>query len=196
MARTGTSQPYPGFTLMEVMVSVSIFAIIVTVGIVSLLTINNSYRKSQTDRQAIDSLTYTLESMSRRIRTAQEWDPSNTSFGAPSSLFKLSKDQDGIAVTYHLGAVAGPGGTQVGKIYMDIVNPVPAPVPPNPVADGTDYNLTPDNVDITKLSFLPLLSGSTGQPYVQINIQGTVTNGRQVSDFSFQTGVSKRTFDQ
>ena len=57
-----------GFTLMEVMVAVSIFAIVVTVGIGSLLTINSTYKKSQADRQAIDGLTFTLESMSRRLR--------------------------------------------------------------------------------------------------------------------------------
>jgi hypothetical protein len=49
---------------MEVMVSVSIFTIVVVVGIGSLLTINETYRKSQTDRKAVDSLTYNLEAMS------------------------------------------------------------------------------------------------------------------------------------
>ncbi len=195
MRPSGALRPSQGFTLMEVMVAVSIFAIVVTVGIVALLTINNSYRKSQTERQAIDSLTYTLESMSRRIRTAASWDPSMT-FGQAASSFKFD-DQDGITVTYHWSGITyGANGQPQGKILMDVVNPATQGSVPT-IADGLDYSMTPDNVVIKNLSFMPLkASGMTGQSYVQINIQGTVTNGRQVSDFSFQTGVSKRVLDQ
>lgn len=158
---------------MEVMVSVSIFTIVVTVGIGSLLMINNSYQKAQNDRQAIDSLTYTLESMSRRIRTAREWDP-NISYntGAQSSFYFV--DQDGSEVEYNYYA---------GKIRIED----PAGI--------QRYDMTPDSIKITNLSFLPLQTGIDGQKYVQINIKGIVVNGRQNTEFNVQTGISKRTFE-
>ncbi len=166
-----------GFTLIEVMVAVSIFTIIMTVGIVALLTINNTYRKSQTDRQAIDAMTYTLESMSRRIRTSREW-PVGINYGNPDTHFSFV-DQDGILVTYNwIGS----------KIVVDIDNQLAT----NTVVVNGQYDITPDNVEITKLTFLPFESPA-GFPYVQINVQGKVTNAKQVSDFSFQTGISKRT---
>lgn len=179
-----------GFTLMEVMVAVSIFTIIVTVGIGSLLTINNAYRKSQTQRQAIDSLTYVLESMSRRIRTAQEWSPNNIT-NQPTSRFEFI-DQDGVLVTYQW----------VGeKIIMFIDNQGNAPIA---LPDNTDegYDLTPENVHIATddpdgvsipggLSFV-INGGNGAAEYVQINIGGYVVNGKEMSNFSFQTGVSKR----
>lgn len=167
-----------GFTLIEVMVAVSIFTIIMTVGIVALLTINNSYRKSQTDRQAIDSITYALESMSRRIRTSREWSV-GINYGNPDSHFSFI-DQDGILVTYNwIGE----------KIIVDIDNQLAT----NTIVPTGQYDITPRNVVITKMSFLPFAADF---PYVQINIQGKVTNGKEVSDFSFQTGVSKRTGSQ
>jgi prepilin-type N-terminal cleavage/methylation domain-containing protein len=167
------SQSHKGFTLMEVMVAVSIFAIVVTVGIGALLTINDTYRKSQTERQAIDSLTYVLESMSRSIRTAQEWYPTST-----VDTFKF-KDQDGIDLWYIF---------QYPKIILRVET-----------AGGTlipgDYDLTPMNVEIGNLAFTAALPPTALQSYLQINIQGKVTNAKQVSDFAFQTGVSKRVLD-
>lgn len=159
---------------MEVMVAVSIFAIVVTVGIGALLTINNSYRKSQTERQAIDSLTYVLESMSRSIRTAQSWDQSSS-----SANFRF-KDQDGVDLSYEF---------LPPKIIYHVLS-----------SNGTlavgDYDITPENVEVSNLNFAPYFSpNQVPQSYLQINIQGKVTNGKQESDFSFQTGISKRVLD-
>jgi len=175
---------------MEVMVSVSIFTIIVTVGIVALLTINDAYRKSQTQRQAIDSMTYMMESMSRRIRTAVTW---TTATGSASSSFVIV-DQDGITVTYHWDAVNG-------KLLMDIDNPSNMQNPPVP--SSANYDLTPVNVHLLQVcpdgttvpgggvEFIPT-KPANGQPYVQIDIGGCVTNGKESTNFLFQTGVSKR----
>lgn len=165
---------------MEVMVSVSIFAIVLTVGIVGLITINDAYRKSQTSRQAIDSLTYIIESMSRRIRTASPWD-SGITFGSPATSFKFV-DQDNIGVTYRFDGV--------NAIYMDITNPGNV----GPIATGS-YNLTPNNIIIKGLTFLPF-GGQGKQSYVQMNVEGSVTDGKETSDFAFQTSVSKRVLDQ
>lgn len=184
---------------MEVMVSVSIFAIIVTVGIVALLTINNAYRRSQTQRQAIDSLTYMMESMSRRIRTAATWDGTIT-YGSPIPMTSFAiHDQDSIGVIYTWDQVNG-------QLLMSIDDPTGID-PGIPTTTGVAYNLTPQNVHISTtlpdgsplvgggVSFIPLKTGSSGQPYVQINIGGYVANGKEVTPFSFQTSISKRVSD-
>jgi prepilin-type N-terminal cleavage/methylation domain-containing protein len=160
-------QSQKGFTLMEVMVAVSIFTIVVTIGIGSLLTIN-----------AIDSLTYILESMSRSIRTAELW---HTPAGAPSTSFRFL-DQDGVEVSYQYDT------TNPGHIAETIA--------------GTTNDITPDGVDINPadfpgsgLLFTPYLDGHTGQKYVQINLGGQVQNAKITSQFMFQTGISKRSFE-
>jgi prepilin-type N-terminal cleavage/methylation domain-containing protein len=196
---------HKGFTLMEVMVSVSIFAIIVTVGIVALLSINNAYRKSEASRQTIDSLTYILESMSRRIRTAQSW----TTTPGQSSTFTFV-DQDGITVTY--------GWDQTdpthGKITMAIDNSTCTPQPQcstnanvQSSLPGQPYDLTPADVYINQLhpDGTPVVGGGLTfnvfggthiQSYVQMNLGGYSNDGKQISDFTFQTGISKRVLDQ
>lgn len=188
-----TLNHHRGFTLMEVMVAVSIFTIVVTVGIGSLLTINSTYRKSQTDRKSIDSLSYVLESMSRRIRTAVVW---NTPIGT-SQAFSFV-DQDGITVTYYTAL----NQNNETVVVMDILNgPCPIPggsCPPPNVPDGT-YTLTPDGIDIGGSVpgaglFFTVLVPVGGQPYVQLNMGGTVKNARQATDFFLQTGISQRTF--
>ena len=162
----GRTSSARGFTLMEVMVAVSIFAIVVTVGIGALLTINNSYRKAQTSRQAVDSLTYILESMSRSIRTARSWDAGNG-----SQRFGFT-DQDGVPTSYDYGP---------GEIFM--------------TTDGVPYKLNPENVFIDRLLFTEFAVPGQ-QSYLQINIAGTITSGQDTSKFSFQTGVSKRSLDE
>lgn len=156
---------------MEVMVAVSIFAIVVTIGIGSLLVINNSYRQAQTSRQAIDSLTYVLESMSRSIRTAQEW------YSGTNTAYQFGfKDQEGKDVEYVIN-----GSTITIENKTDSEGP---------------YVITPDNVEISPASMFTEFPSNDGYKYVQINIAGKVTYGKQVSDFAFQTGVSKRSPDQ
>ena len=157
---------------MEVMVAVSIFAVVVTVGIGALLTINTNYRKAQTSRQAIDSLTYVLESMSRSIRTGASWDA--TSYGSSHSFSFV--DQDGVAMSYDFNPP---------KIVMHVIGTTGTLAP-------DFYDLTPDNITIEDLTFTTFADAGH-QKYVQINIAGKVSNGKQVSDFAFQTGVSKRT---
>ena len=193
---------------MEVMVSVSIFAIIVTVGIVALVSINDAYRKSEASRQTIDSLTYILESMSRRIRTAQTWTLGNNG----GSLTIL--DQDNITVTYAWDVTDK-------EITIAILNPSPITCTPQPscqipnVADsstqpGGVYNLTPTDVFIATtqpdgitpvpgggLTF-QLFGGKADhtQEYLQVNLGGYSNDGKQISNFTFQTGISKRILDQ
>lgn len=177
-----------GFTLMEVMVAVTIFTIVVVVGIGALLTINGTYRKAQTDRKAVDSLTYILESMSRQMRTAQTW---STPQGNSSSFSFV--DQDGNTIVYQ--------PTSHNGIEMQITTCSSGSSCNTTLTDGT-YDITPSGVTIGSgafpgdgLNFTVFQDGTTGQKYVQINLGGQVMNGRALSSFMFQTSVSKRTFE-
>lgn len=177
-----TTKRHAGFTLMEVMVSVSIFSIVVIVGIGALLTINETYRKSQTDRKTVDSLTYSLEAMSRRIRTAQTW---SGTIGTPENSFSFI-DQDGVAVSYQYDLVTPD--------HMAVTETIQGGSPET-------FDITPEGVHIDNtvpgggLWFTQYQNGTTGQKYLQINLGGRVENGKQTSQFMFQTSVSKRTFE-
>lgn len=57
-----------GFTLVEIMVSVAIFSIIMTVGIGALVDITQTYSYAREKKTVADSLSFMLESMTREIR--------------------------------------------------------------------------------------------------------------------------------
>ncbi len=156
-----------GFTLMEVMVSVSIFAIIVTIGIGSLLTINTTLQKTRAERQAIDSLSYVLDTMTRQIRTGKDFTGGGSSFEFTRQ--KGGDDSGGVGEKIKFEK------TNYNHISMKI--------------DNGYYDITPPNVTIDNLYFEV---NKDTQPYVTINISATVNAGRQSSNIAIQTGVSQR----
>lgn len=165
-----------GFTLMEVMVAVSIFTIIVTMGIVALLTINNTYKKSQVERQTVDNITFVLETMSRSLRTAAKWEPVTL----PGSI--TFTDQDGVEIiTYEQGTITTPLG-QMGTIMR--------------TDDQGTYPVVSENIDIQEFILTPSGGNLQDQSYLQIFIKGVMKNGIQETNFSVQTSVSRRSLDQ
>ncbi len=167
----------PGFTLMEVMVSVTIFTIIITIGIGSLLTIFNTLQKSRADRETMDSLSFVMDTMTRRIRTGSAYQYYQ---GLPSGI--TFKDQAGIPV--NIFEEVDPNSLSQ-RLYIQ---------------EGTDqpFDITPPNLHIDNFSIT--LTGQSpgsadGQPMAKINLSGTVTNGKQSSPLSIQAAVSQRFLD-
>ncbi len=60
-----------GFTLVELMVSLSLFIIVVIALVGALYTVNDASRKVQAMRTVMDNLNFAMESMSRTIRTSE-----------------------------------------------------------------------------------------------------------------------------
>lgn len=60
-----------GFTLVELMVSLSLFIIVVLALIGSLYTVNDASRRVQAMRTVMDNLNFAMEHMSRNIRTSE-----------------------------------------------------------------------------------------------------------------------------
>ena len=182
-----------GFTLVELMVSVSVFVIIMVISMGSILSIFDANRKSQSLRTVMDNLNFTLETMTRTIRfgTNYHCDINYTPIsstrdcnGGASSIAVTSSG--GNTVTYRLVS-----GANYGRIVRT----------DSSVNSGADYNITSSDVTITSLTFRvvgsPLCSsGDLFQPMVIITINGNAGVKATVkSSFSLQTTVSQRMFD-
>lgn len=168
-----------GFTLMEVMVSVTIFTIIVTIGMGALITIFKTLQKTRADRQAIDSISFVMDTMTRRIRTGHEYTTADAGDGIKFI------DQDGVSVSFYKG-LDSEGNS---RIYM---------------IDGAFGNqdeavdITPENFSVEGFIFdiIGTTDPSDGiQPMVTINLKGVVKNGQQESQLAVQTVVSQRLLD-
>ncbi|KND52139.1 MAG: putative Type IV pilus pilin [Parcubacteria bacterium C7867-003] len=187
-----------GFTLIEIMVSVSIFAVIMLMVSSSIYTVFDSNRKSQSLRAVMDNLNLSLESMTRTIRFGRNYhcdlnvsgtSPNNCSSGASSmQLTNFSGSQ----VLYQLCTT----GSNSGRVARsnDCTN--------GPFITGSD-------VTISKLMFYVLganqyvagagsCPGSNDclQPRVVIVLEGYAgTKLTSRSSFSLQTTVSQRLVD-
>src|SRR3989338_6356066 len=62
-----------GFTIIEMMISVALFSIIMTMGIGALLNANSLHKKSQKLRAIIDNLNFVMEDISRNIRLGTDY---------------------------------------------------------------------------------------------------------------------------
>ncbi|HRY62544.1 MAG TPA: type II secretion system protein [Candidatus Paceibacterota bacterium] len=62
-----------GFTLIELMVSISIFSVVMLIVIGALLMLNDANKKAQAMRAIVDNLNFATEDMTRNIRTGRDF---------------------------------------------------------------------------------------------------------------------------
>ena len=186
-----------GFTLIEVMIVVTLFSIIMIIGTGAILNSNNVYRKTEHLRTIIDNLHFVMEDMSRSIRTGEAYhcDSTATPLIAPRSCSSSAGSFSFLAVddsqiTYGIG----PSGCgQNCKIYKNIQ--------PAGGSQGPDLTMSVDGIEIdgTQSGFLVVgaLADDDAQPRVLIRLSGKIINPKDGSaaPFDIQTSVSQRNID-
>ena len=75
-----------GFTLIEMMISLGIFAIVLSVSVGALLSMVSSNRKTQSLRSAMDNLNLAMEEMSRNIIQGRKYHCGETSIIDPNTI--------------------------------------------------------------------------------------------------------------
>src|SRR3989344_1458385 len=68
-----------GFTLLEVVVATGLFSVIMVLAVSVILAISGAEVKSRNTQTIQDNLRYTLESMTRELRTGVDYRPSGVS---------------------------------------------------------------------------------------------------------------------
>lgn len=190
-----------GFTLIELMVSVAIFAVIMVMSLGALLSISAADRKAETVESVMNNLNFAVESMTRTIRTGYDYHCGSVTGGDCASggtLFKFTA-QDGSAVVYAFdnSSACGQTGTVQGCILRSTDGgatylPITAPEVVISNVAGTGSGL--------EFYLRGSALGSTGdniQPNVVITITGYVRiSETQTSPFSLQTSVTQRLYDR
>lgn len=172
-----------GFTLIEIMVSLSVFIIIMTVSLGSILSILDANDKAQTKKTAMDNLNFALESMARTVRFGTNYRCSATTTNPPAEQDCTSggsalsiRSAEGALIVYSLS----------GGRLMKTVNGVPSA-------------MTSSEITVNRVTFYVFNSAvypDLGQPKVLLVLSGTVGNkvGTQ-SAFNLQTLMSQRKID-
>ncbi len=182
-----------GFTLVELMVSLSVFITVMVISMGSILSVVDANRKSQSLRSVMDNLNYTLESMTRNIRFGSAYHCDITQ-GTASSPRDCSGGANSMAVTSSAGTLVTYrlNGGRIARATNCVGG----------VVGCTEYYMTGTDVTITAMNFYVSGSGTYGggsnlyQPKAIITISGYVGSKQtSKSTFTIETTVSQRMFD-
>ena len=169
LQKTKHSRVSDGFTLVELLVSVGMFALIMTTALGSLATILDVNRRTRATQLVMDNLQFAVDEMVRDIRTGSEYSFPVTSNDCTNVEFGFT-DAGGDAVVYRCGT----GG-----------------VIEKQVASGSFVSMTAPEITITKMKFIQKVGAD--QPLVLILVSGEVlSDAGDVRGFSIQTIVSQR----
>ena len=180
MSTTHTSaQHKKGFTLVEMVVAIGVFALIMTLAAGAYLVLIAINRQAQAVSTSIDSLAFSLETMTRDIRTGSGYNCGTETGGncsSPPGDTLYFTDNNGRLVSYGLigGAIVKTIGGTTGGVITD-----PA-------------------ITVSALRFY--VSGTTRgdafPPHVTIVITGSISAGPgKTQTFSIETGATMRGLD-
>lgn len=190
-----------GFTLIEVLVSVSIFSIVMLVSTGAVFSIVEANKKTHTIKSVMTNLNFALESMARDIRVGSK-------FGCGSGGGDCTSG--GTIFSYEANRnLIGPNGenstndTVEYSLVDDTVDNVTVKRIQRKVSgDGLVSSLfiTAREIYIESLKFYVIGSGTVAggdlkQPKVVITIKGYAGYGSTRSDFDIQTTISQRSID-
>jgi len=187
-----------GYTLIETMIAVALFTIIVVMGMSALLNANLLYNKSKNMRSIMDSLSYTMDDMSRNLRTgygyycitgsgpvAPPYTPTN---GATCSGIEFTPSGGGSPWAYEVATTDGVNYFIQKAVYNGTTWPWVQMTP-------TEVSIS-SSVNAFSVFGAPLASsGDTLQPFVNIRLSGQIKYQNITSPFSLQTSVSQRQID-
>jgi type II secretory pathway pseudopilin PulG len=183
-----------GYTIIETMIAVSLFIIIVMIGMNALLNANVLHQKSQNMRSIMDNLSFVMEDMGRNMRVGSNYHCINngvfTGLTTPLSCasggaIAFKNSLDGSIWVYKIES-------SDGGVTFNIFKSV----------DGatTWVQLNPPEIVINSVSGFSVLGaepppGDLQQPLVTIRLVGSITYKNVVTPFSLQTSVSQRMVD-
>ncbi len=203
-----------GYTIIETMIAISLFIVIVEIGIGAILNANLISQKSRDIRSVVDNLNFVMEDMSRNMRTGYNYHcflPLETAPATSSDVYSTPRScVSGWAISFEPATgVASYDGIDDAKdddqwVYA-IVNIAGKgkifKATKGPYNGSTSVQLTPDeiNIDTTASTFSVLgaepYPGNQQQPFVTVKLVGTITLKGVVTPFSLQTSVSQRFVD-
>jgi prepilin-type N-terminal cleavage/methylation domain-containing protein len=175
-----------GFTLIELMVSVSIFSVVMVMCMGSILSVLDANRKSQSLRAVLDNLNFAVEGMNRVVRFGDRYH-----CGSGGDITQPTDCQSGDSFI----ALRDINANQV--IYKLVNSRIV-----RSVGGGGDQFITSPDITIEALTFAVVgtnsyASGDTYQPKVAIIVKGYASPKPSIkSSFVIQTTASQRKIDQ
>ena len=197
----------PGFTLIEMIVSIALFSVVMMVAVGALLSLTGANKKAQALQSVMNNLNISVDSMVRNIRMGRNYHCGAGNFvgdgsddcatGDTQILFTCNPDTPSCAKTKHrwgykLGTGAPNSPCSAGHLCKSIDAEKVAP---------TWAEITADEVTIEDVTFYVVgtAPGESGndmvQPKVIMVIKGEAGTGKAKTTFHIQATAVQRELD-
>ena len=181
-----------GFTLVEMLVSISIFVLVAFTITSTLIAVSNGNRKAQELKQVMDNLNFSIQSMVLRMREGRDYTCGQAEVISNTDpvLHGQSCGAGGDAIVFY-DPTPGSGAGTVVRYYLDTAGGKKIVKFDGAIGSGLD--VTSEEVEIDQLNFIVGNTGGTnGKPYIIISIAGTAKlRSSGDSKFNLQTFVSQ-----
>lgn len=182
-----------GFTLVELIISIGLFAIVTTITAAAYLNLINLDRRTRSADDLINNMTFVINSMASSIRTGTNYlcvdkgDANGNGLGC--SQFQFT-DSNGCVTKYSI--------SQSPSTHTTVVNETQTAQSQGNTACTNTGPLTDPRINITSLSFnVTGVGDDSFEPQVVFSVEGTLPIGStgQLSSFTLQTTASERGID-
>ncbi|MBY0538639.1 type II secretion system GspH family protein [Patescibacteria group bacterium] len=195
-------QQNTGFTLIEMLVALSLFTIVVTIAVGAFLSLIGASKSVQGEQSVITTLTFVLDSMTREIRTGTNYycntrsvldDPTQVS---TSTVRDCAGGSDGLSFIEAGTSVTSGASNRRIAYYFDTSSATNTIM--RKVGNGTPQSIVSDGITVTNAEFFVTGSDRLGtgtdinQPTVTIVLEARDENGATTT---LQTTVTQRELD-
>lgn len=213
-----------GFTLIEMIVSLALFSVVVTISVGALLVLIASNEKLQNEQSVMTNLSFALDSMTREMRTGTFYycaSRAQYTSGSGQAIFHISDSHEGIGnnvLDCADGKVSGQnlqgvsfieGGDSISGSDSRILYFFDGTTGPDGgkllrrVGDGPAQSVTSSGIFITDAEFFvtgasPQSAGGAAandQPTITIIISAKEANNPAAKIYQIQTTVTQRSLD-
>ena len=169
--RTNFTKSLGGFTLVELLVSLTILSIVLVIGTGVVLVSNNSVKQSRAERRAMDNINFAIESMSRSITYGHDF-----SCFSPSVTSNCEITTGGSSELYFKGNYLGTPNSSFKYERLTDINTNYGYIARS-ISAGNPVSLTSNQIDIKELRFYvyntDAFTLNPQQPRIVVTIKGT-----------------------
>ncbi len=183
-----------GFTLIEMMVAVALFAVVMTVSIGALLSLTDASRKAQAIQSVMNNLNVALDGTVRALRMGTAYEVANGGKELSFAPFGVSESNRSQRWVYTFSESTSPSGEVLGRIYKTY-KPTGLPRVTVPIT-AAEVDIDEATFYITGTSASGDVAG-TAQPRVLLVIRGRAGIDKQktTTTFDIQASATQRILD-
>lgn len=195
-----------GFSLVELMVSLSIFSIVMTLSVGTLLVLIDANAKAQALSSAMTNITFALDSMTRNIRTGSNFHCTSASASTLTTGSLPNSDSIQDCAGGNTALVFTPGQdltTRIAYRFNSTAGSIEQRIDRGAAGSWVPITSTqlPVGVTISTVRFVvegvqDTTSNDAGQPRASFLVRGYAQNGLSVpTPFEIQSRVTQRILD-